>query len=214
MNPATLCELAIATSFAAGLNVYVTVLTLGLVGRLGWVTLPSGLHGLEATWVLVAAGVLLAADFVADKIPGFDLVWNVAHTVVRLPAAALLAYGATTHLSPGLQVLAVALGTAVASVAHGSKIAARAAVSASPEPVSNGVLSVAGDSAAVGMTWAATHHPLVAAGVTGGLVLAGVMLIVMMATTARRVWAGVRERWLGSSVAQAVRPGSASPVRK
>ena len=206
MNTATLTELVIATSFAAGLNVYLTVLTLGVLARLDWVVLPSGLHALQTPWVLGAAAALMLLDFVADKIPGFDLLWNVAHTVIRVPAAALLAYGATTHLSAGMQVLAVALGAVIASVAHGSKVAARAAVSASPEPVSNVALSAAGDSAAVGMTWVATHHPLVAASAAVGLAAVGVVLMVIVARTVRRVWAQTRERW-GPRVAGLLRAG-------
>lgn len=195
MNPATLTELVIATSFAAGLNVYLTVLTLGVLARLHFVSLPSGLHTLQSGWVLGVAAVLMLADFVADKIPGLDLVWNVAHTAIRVPAAALLAYGATTHLSAPMQVLAVVLGAVVASLAHGSKVAARAAVSASPEPVSNAALSVAGDSAAIGMTWVATHHPLLAAGAAVGLGLLGIVLMLAVARTVKRVWGQTRERW-------------------
>ena len=195
MNPATLTELVIATSFAAGLNVYLTVLTLGVLARLHWVVLPDGLHALTSFWILGAAAVLMLADFVADKIPGFDLLWNVAHTAIRVPAAALLAYGATTHLSVGMQVVSVALGTIIASLAHGSKIAARAAVSASPEPVSNIALSAASDSAAVGMTWAATHHPLVAAGSAAGFLVLGVVLMVLVARTIKQVWERTRKRW-------------------
>ncbi len=195
MNPAMLTELAIATSFAAGLNVYLTVLTLGVLGRLNLVALPSGLHVLMSAWVLGAAAALLLADFVADKIPGFDLLWNLAHTVIRVPAAALLAYGATTHLSAPMQALAVVLGAGVAAVAHGSKLAARAAVSASPEPASNVALSAAGDSTAVAITWMATHHPLTAASVTAALVAAGVVLMVVVARTMRRVWNRTRAQW-------------------
>ena len=158
-TPSTIAALVIAASFAAGLNVYATVLTLGVLARLHWAVLPGGLEMLGDWWVIGAAAALFAAEFVADKIPGLDLVWNALHTFVRIPVAALLAYGATTHLSPQLQLLAVAVGSAIALAAHGSKTAVRAAVTPSPEPVSNIALSTTEDSAAVGLRWLVTGHP-------------------------------------------------------
>ena len=177
ISPQDLAALDVSISFAAGLNAYATILALGLMARMQWVQLPSGLHALGDTWVLVACGVLFAAEFVADKIPGFDLVWNAAHTFIRVPLAALLAFGATTHLSPGLQLPATLLGAAIAALGHSSKIAARAMVTASPEPVSNVALSVGGDAVALGLTWAATHHPLLAAAAVAIIVLTMVLLI-------------------------------------
>ena len=164
-SPANVVALITAASFAAGLNLYATVLTLGLLARTRWVELPPGLDSLGHTWVLVACGILFVAEFVADKIPGFDLVWNALHTFVRIPVAALVAYHASSQLSPQMQILATALGAAVALAAHGSKTALRAAVTPSPEPVSNIALSGTEDVAAVGLTWVATHHPVFAASV-------------------------------------------------
>jgi hypothetical protein len=121
--------------------------------------LPGGLEMLGDWWVIGASGALFAAEFVADKIPGLDLVWNALHTFVRIPVAALLAYGATTHLTPQMQLLAVAVGSGIALAAHGSKTAVRAAVTPSPEPVSNIALSTTEDAAAVGLSWLVTVHP-------------------------------------------------------
>ncbi|MDQ2835771.1 MAG: DUF4126 domain-containing protein [Acidobacteriota bacterium] len=174
-NPANITALVIAASFAAGLNIYATILTLGLLARTRWVALPPGLDSLGHTWVLVVCGILFAVEFVADKIPAFDLVWNALHTVVRVPLAALVAYHATSQLSPEMQILATAIGAVVALAAHSSKTALRAVVTPSPEPVSNIALSTTEDVAAVGLTWFATHHPLVAAGIALGL-LAGAVL--------------------------------------
>ena len=158
-SPSTIAALVIAASFAAGLNVYATVLTLGVLARLHWAVLPGGLEMLGDWWVIGASAALFAAEFVADKIPGIDLVWNAIHTFVRIPVAALLAYGATTHLSPPMQLLAVAVGSGIALAAHGSKTAVRAAVTPSPEPVSNIALSTTEDAAAVGLSWLVTVHP-------------------------------------------------------
>ena len=164
-TPANIAALVIAASFAAGLNIYATVLTLGLLARTQWVALPPGLDSLGHTWVLVVCGVMFALEFVADKIPGFDIIWNGLHTVVRVPVAALVAYHASSQLSPQMQVFATALGAAVALAAHSSKTAVRAAVTPSPEPISNIVLSTAEDAFAVGLTWFATHHPMIAAAI-------------------------------------------------
>lgn len=158
-TPSEIAALVIAASFAAGLNVYATVLTLGVLARLHWAVLPGGLEMLGDWWVIGASAALFAAEFVADKIPGFDMVWNALHTFVRIPVAALLAYGATTHLSPPMQLLAVAVGSGIALAAHGSKTAVRAAVTPSPEPISNIALSTTEDAAAVGLSWLVTVHP-------------------------------------------------------
>jgi Domain of unknown function (DUF4126) len=164
-SPANITALVVAASFAAGLNIYATVLTLGILARTQWVALPPGLDSLGHTWVLVVCGIMFAMEFVADKIPGFDIVWNALHTVIRVPIAALVAYHASSQLTPEMQILATALGAAIALAAHGSKTALRAAVTPSPEPVSNIALSTTEDAAAIGLTWFATHHPVIAASI-------------------------------------------------
>lgn len=180
--------LIVAVSFAAGLNVYATVLTLGLLARMHWVLLPGGLETLANPWILAASAVLFAGEFVADKIPGIDLVWNALHTFVRLPMAALLAYAASSHLSPGLQVLATCAGAALAALAHGSKTTLRAVVTPSPEPVSNIALSTGEDAVAIGLSWAATHHPLLAGGVATALAVASVAVVVLSLRLIRTAW--------------------------
>ncbi len=160
-----LVGLIVAVSFAAGLNVYATVATLGLLAHAGLLVLPSGLHVLSSWWVIAAAGVLFAIEFFADKIPAFDLFWNALHTFVRIPVAALIAYGATSQLSPEKQLLATLAGGAIALAAHGGKTAARVAVTPSPEPLSNFALSAGEDTLAVFLTWFATRHPIAAASI-------------------------------------------------
>jgi hypothetical protein len=164
-SPANITALVIAASFAAGLNIYATVLTLGILARTQWVALPPGLDSLGHTWVLVVCGIMFAMEFVADKIPGFDMVWNAMHTFVRVPIAALVAYHASSQLTPQMQILATALGATIALAAHGSKTAVRAAVTPSPEPVSNIALSTTEDAVAIGLTWFAAHHPVIAASI-------------------------------------------------
>jgi hypothetical protein len=187
-TPSTIAALVIAASFAAGLNVYATVLTLGLLARLHWVILPPGLETLSNWAIIGVSGTLFAVEFVADKIPGFDLLWNALHTFIRIPVAALLAYRATTQLTPGMQILAAAVGGAIALAAHGSKTAARAFVTPSPEPVSNIALSGGEDVAAVGMTWLATAHPWTAAGIALALLLVSVFTIRWVVKALRELW--------------------------
>ncbi|MGA7565394.1 MAG: DUF4126 domain-containing protein [Terriglobales bacterium] len=172
-----LVGLIVAVSFAAGLNVYATVATLGLLARAGVLDLPSGLHLLSNWWVIGASSALFAVEFFADKIPAFDLFWNALHTFVRVPVAALIAYGATSHLSPEKQLLATLAGGAIALIAHGGKTAARAAVTPSPEPISNAALSAGEDVFAILLTWLATQHPIAAAVIVVILLAALVMLM-------------------------------------
>jgi hypothetical protein len=165
-TPASITALIIASSFAAGLNIYATVFTLGILDRTHLVQLPPGLSPLTHTWVLVTSAILFCVEFFADKLPALDLFWNLLHTVVRVPIAALLAYQASSQLTPQMQVLSTALGAVIALAAHTSKTAVRAAVTPSPEPISNIALSTTEDAVAVGLTWFATHHPIVAAVIT------------------------------------------------
>ena len=166
-----LVGLIVAISFAAGLNVYATVATLGLLAHTKLLELPSGLHLLTSWWVIGAAIALFAVEFFADKIPAFDLFWNALHTFVRIPVAALIAYGASSHLSPEMQLVATLAGGMIALAAHGGKTAARVAVTPSPEPVSNFALSAGEDTLAVFLTWLATQHPLAAAGIAAAILI-------------------------------------------
>jgi hypothetical protein len=180
----------VAVSFAAGLNVYATVATLGLLAHAGLLDLPAGLHVISSWWVIVASGALFAVEFVADKIPVFDLFWNALHTFVRVPVAALIAYGATSQLSAEKQLLAALAGGAIALAAHGGKTAARVAVTPSPEPVSNFALSATEDTLAVFLTWLATQHPI-AAGVIVAAFLAAIAVVM------RRVLRAVKNLFRG-----------------
>jgi Domain of unknown function (DUF4126) len=171
-----LMALLIAVSFAAGLNVYATVATLGLLGHYGVLALPPSLSLLESWWVIGASAALFGVEFFADKVPAFDLVWNALHTFIRVPVAAVLAYQATAALSPEKQLMATLAGGMIALIAHGGKTAARAAVTPSPEPFSNITLSLGEDGLAIFLTWMATWKPYIAAAIAGVLVLVVILL--------------------------------------
>ncbi len=175
-TPSTIAALVIAASFAAGLNVYATVLTLGILTHGHWVVLPAGLEALGDPWVIAASSAMFALEFVADKIPGVDMVWNALHTFIRVPIAGLIAYRATAHLSPQMQLLATAAGALIALAAHSTKTAVRAVVTPSPEPVSNIALSTGEDTIAIGLTWLVTRHPWTAAGIAAALTLLAVVM--------------------------------------
>lgn len=187
-TPSTIAALIIAASFAAGLNVYATLLTLGILSRTHWIDLPPGLELLSYWWVIGVSGFMFAIEFVADKIPAFDMMWNALHTFIRIPVAALLAYNASAQLSPSMQAFAAVAGAGIALVAHGSKTAVRAAVTPSPEPMSNIALSTGEDVMAVGVTWLATRHPWVAAGIACGFLLLAVITVRWLAQFLRKVW--------------------------
>jgi hypothetical protein len=139
--------------------------------------LPPDLQILSSWYVIACASILFLVELFADKIPVFDLLWNALHTFVRVPVAAMIAYGATANLSSGWQLLATLLGGVIALAAHGGKTAARAAVTPYPEPFSNLALSLAEDTLAVFLTWFAAKHPFWAAAIALALVLVVFVLI-------------------------------------
>ncbi len=183
-SPGHVAAFLIAVCFAAGLNVYGTVATLGLVARAGLVVLPGELGVIQSPWVIGACLVLFAIEFTTDKIPLVDLVWNVLQTFVRVPVAAFLAYAALPMLDPPVQLAAGAVGAMLALFAHAGKTTIRAAVSASPEPVSNFSLSMVEDVIALVLAGFATQYPFLAAGIV-------LTLFVMLAFVARRVVRGL-----------------------
>jgi hypothetical protein len=172
-----LVAMMVAVSFAAGLNLYATIATLGLLARANLLTLPPPIAVLSNEWVIGASLLLFLVEFFADKIPVFDLVWNVLHTFVRIPAAALLVWSTTSSLSPGSQAMAAIAGGAIAFVAHGGKLAVRGAATTSPEPFSNFALSIAEDVLAIGLTWFAVQHPYLAAAIVAVLLVVTVLLV-------------------------------------
>jgi hypothetical protein len=163
--------IVVGASFASGLNVYATIATLGLLSHAHVFQLPPALHLLSSWAVIIVCGLLFALEFIADKVPVLDLAWNALQTFVRVPVAALLSYGATQNLSPATQLIAGLFGAVLALAAHGGKTAVRTAVTPSPEPASNTILSFAEDALAVSLTWLATQHPVAAAVIVALLVL-------------------------------------------
>lgn len=188
-----LAALIVATSFAGGLNIYATVATLGLLSHAGVLALPGSLQAVANWWIIAACLALFAVEFFADKIPAFDLVWNALHTFVRIPLAAILAYAASSNLSPNMQLLAALAGAGIAFAAHGGKTAVRTLVTPSPEPVSNIALSAGEDVLAVFLTWFATRHPYASAAIALVLVLVIVVLTRWIIRALRKLFRGAED---------------------
>jgi hypothetical protein len=161
-SPEQTAAMLAGTSFAAGLNVYATVATLGLLSRTGLIALPSQLDPMRSWWIIGVCLAMFVLEFFADKVPAFDLIWNALQTFVRIPVAAFIAYVASSHLSPGLQLGSALIGAIIAFAAHGGKTALRAAVTPSPKPFSHLALSFGEDVGAITLSWAAVQHPYIA----------------------------------------------------
>jgi hypothetical protein len=159
----TLAALAVAlgAGWASGLNTYATVLVLGGAQQLGLFSLPHDLQVLASPWVMGVAALLFALNFFADKIPYIDSINDMLHTFVRVPAGALLAYGAAGGLSPEVAVIAGLLGGILAAGTHVAKTGSRALINTSPEPFSNIAASLTEDVSVIGGLMLAIAHPIV-----------------------------------------------------
>jgi hypothetical protein len=151
---------ALGAGWASGLNTYAAVLVLGAAQRLGLVALPHDLQVLASPWVIGAAAILFALNFFADKIPYIDSINDMLQTFVRVPAGALLAYGAAGGLSPEVAVIAGLLGGTLAAGTHVAKTGTRALINTSPEPFSNIAASFAEDIGVIGVLALAIAHPI------------------------------------------------------
>ena len=168
---------AMGSAWLSGINLYVTVLTLGLLQRFNLAHLPGDLGYLGHTWILVIAAALSAVQFIADKIPAVDSVWDMVHTFIRVPAGAILAAAAVGHFDPNVRIAALLLGGGIALSSHGTKTATRLAANLSPEPFSNFGLSLLGDALAVGGTFLMTAHPAVLVAIVAVAVVLSLMLL-------------------------------------
>jgi hypothetical protein len=155
-----LLALAAALGWASGFRLYAVVFLVGLAGSAGWIALPPGLAVLQHPALLIGSGVMLFAEFFADKIPGVDSLWDLLHSVVRIPAGAALAAGALGADSATTATLAALLGGTLAATSQAAKTTTRAAINTSPEPFSNLLASLAEDGLVVLTVWLATTHPL------------------------------------------------------
>jgi hypothetical protein len=185
---AQLIALAAVLGFASGIRLYAVLLVVGLVGFAGWVQLPSGLAILQHPWVIGAAAAMFLVEFVADKVPGIDTVWDGIQTFIRIPAGAALAAGVFGGMdSAAWTTVAALLGGSLAATSHFTKAGTRAAANTSPEPFSNLGLSVAEDITTAGLLWLVLTHPLVALALVLALVLVAAWLLPKLVRFAARM---------------------------
>ena len=168
---------AMGASWVSGINLYACVATLGLLSRFADLHLPGELQVLTSWWIIGVAAVLYLVEFLADKIPIVDTTWDVIHTFIRIPAGAVLAAAAFGDFNKSVQVVAFLLGGGLALSSHGTKAAARALINASPEPVSNIVISTLEDLLAVATVVSALFLPFLLFVLVGvGLVVSALIL--------------------------------------
>ena len=172
-------------SLAAGVNLYATVAVLGLAARYGWVQLPEQFQAFNHPWVIGIAGVLYVVEFVADKVPWVDSIWDSVHTVIRPVGGALIAVAALGEASPVMVGLMALLGGGAAAGSHLTKAGARVAINTSPEPFTNWIASLAEDAFVIGLSLLTLKFPLLA-------LLVSVAILVMIAWLGRRLWKWLR----------------------
>ena len=182
-----LVAIAATLGFASGLRLYVVLFIVGIAGYAGFVDLPAGLAPLAHPLVLVASGFMCFVEFFADKIPGVDSLWDLVHTLIRIPAGAALAASVFGDSSSATMLAAAILGGTLAAGSHFAKAGSRALINTSPEPFSNWGASLTEDVAVGGLLWLAIAHPLAAAVVIGLLILFAIWMLPKLWRTGRRV---------------------------
>lgn len=188
---------AAGLAWASGIRLYLVLFSIGLLGRVGYITLPHHLDVLSNEWVLAATGLLTAVEFFADKVPLVDSVWDAVHTFIRIPAGAVLAASAMGLDSPALTLIAALLGGAVTSGTHLSKASARAVVNTSPEPFTNWGASLTEDGMVLGGLWLAYFLPWVFLGLLAIFLLVIVLLLPRLLGVARGLYRRVAALFSG-----------------
>ena len=151
---------AMGSAWLSGINLYATVVTLGILERFKLVKLPGGLDMLGNWWVIGLAGGMYLIEFIADKVPVVDSAWDAVHTFIRVPAGAILAATAFAEFDPAVKITAMILGGGIALGSHGTKAATRLAANTSPEPISNIALSLGEDALTFGSTILMAFYPI------------------------------------------------------
>lgn len=193
-DPSHLAAIAAALGWASGLRLYAVLFLVGLAGHLAWIPLPPGLALLASPVVLAATGLMFVVEFFADKVPGLDTLWDGIHTVIRVPAGAALAASVLGGDDASWTLIAALMGGTLAATAHVAKATTRAAVNASPEPVSNVGLSLLGDLLVPGMLWLAWEQPVWLFAALGLAVVACLVVTIVLFRFLRGLFRGLWRR--------------------
>lgn len=177
--------LSMGAAWASGINLYAAILTLGLLGATGQMTLPPDLQILSAPVVMVAAAVMFCIEFFADKTPGLDTGWDAIHSFIRIPGGALLAAGAVGDVNPAVMLAAGILGGGLAAGTHAAKAGSRVLINTSPEPFTNWLASFGEDIAVIAGLWAALVHPWF-------FLVCLVIFVVLLAWLLPKLWRGIK----------------------
>ncbi len=204
-NLSGILALTLGAAWASGINLYAAILVLGLMHSTGYISLPPDLKLLASPMVIAAAALMYFIEFVADKIPGVDSLWDALHTFIRIPAGALLAAGAAGQLDPSLQLTAGILGGGLATLSHTTKAGGRMLINTSPEPVTNWLASFGEDVLVVLGLWIALTHPVL-------FILLLALMIGVMIWLLPRIWRGIK--LIFGKVAGLLRPAKARPTPK
>ncbi len=198
MDPLSLA-LITGLGWTSGIRFYAVLFLLGILHRSGLHMLPASLEMLAHPWVIAVSGLLCITEFLADKIPGVDSLWDAVHTFIRIPGGALLATAAVIDSDPGLALAAGLLGGTIAAGAHFTKAGSRALINLSPEPFSNWAASLTEDVAVVAALWTLLKYPLVLLGVVALFVLIAAWLL-------PKLWRGLRQLISGFRRQHVTRP--------
>ncbi|MBV6495797.1 MAG: DUF4126 domain-containing protein [Acidobacteria bacterium ACB1] len=198
-------SLALGSAWTSGINLYATVSMLGLLQKFAGIKLPGGLEALDNWWIIGVAGGLYIVEFVADKIPYVDSVWDVVHTFIRVPAGVIVAYAATSQLDPTITISAALLGGGLAFASHGTKAAARVTANLSPEPISNWTLSIVEDIIAFVGTFLAVFAPMLIAIFLGLFVIFFIWFLPKIVRRLLRMFRAVSAYLSGKGFDQAAR---------
>lgn len=153
--------LAAGLAWASGLRLYLVLFLAGLLAHLGYLQLPESLEVLKNPLVMAASGIMLLAEFVADKVPGFDSFWDGLQTFVRIPAGGALAALSLGASDPALMLAAGLVGGTITAGTALTKAGGRLAINTSPEPFSNWAASFGEEAAVLGGFWLMLQHPWV-----------------------------------------------------
>lgn len=178
--------LSMGAAWASGINLYATILVLGLMGNSGAMVLPETLQIVQEPIVIGASALMYAVEFFADKFPGVDTGWDTIHTFIRIPAGAALAAAATGGVDPSVSLAAAIVGGTLTAATHATKAGSRVLINTSPEPVTNWAASLSEDVAVIGGLWVALNHPLVFI----GLLIVFILLLVWLLP---KLWRGIKK---------------------
>jgi hypothetical protein len=185
METISIIAAALGAAWASGINLYATILMLGLMGTTGSIDLPAELEILENPGVLVAAGLMYCVEFFTDKIPGVDTVWDAIHSFIRIPAGALLAGAAFAQITPEAELIGLILGGSLSAATHFTKAGTRVLINTSPEPVSNWTASIGEDIVVVTGLWTALHYPVL-------FIVLLIVFVALMIWLMPKLWRGIR----------------------